>query len=77
MVDSKTDKYHCPPDMVIPFCQNQFGAFEEISIAAMDNETDESHGPRLRRLLGKAHDDLRKGVFFDYHLEVTVARKAG
>ena len=75
MLDSRTDRYRVPPDLAIPFCQNQFGAFEEISVNSMDNGSEDAPGPRLRRLIDKAHDDLRKGVVFDYRLEVTVARK--
>ena len=76
LLDAQTDKYRVPPEICVPWCQTQFGAFEEISRAGLDNSSPDSKGPRLRALVEKAQVELRSGVWMDFSLEVTVARKA-
>ena len=77
LLESKTDIYRVPPEISIPFCQTQLLAYEEISRVVMDNSTPDSKGPQFRALLAKAHGELKKGVWLDHNLEITVAKKAG
>ena len=76
LLESRTDKYRVPPEISIPFCQTQFGAYAEISRGAMDNSSPDSKGPQFRALLERAHTELISGVWLDHKLEVTVAKKA-
>ena len=76
LLDAQTSRYLVPPEIGVPFCHTQFGAYEEISRVSMDNASPDSKGPRLRALIEKAQVELRSGVWLDHTLEVTVARKA-
>lgn len=75
LLDPQTHRYRVPSEICVPFCQTQFGAYEEISRVSMDNSSPDSKGPRLRALIENAHVELRSGVWLDHNLEVTVARK--
>lgn len=75
LLDAQTNRYRVPFEISVPFCQTQFGAYEEISRVSMDNSSPDSKGPRLRALIEKAQVELRSGVWLDHKLEVTVARK--
>lgn len=76
LLDAQTSRYRVPSEIGIAFCQTQFGAYEEISRASMDNSSPDAKGPQLRALIEKAQVELRAGVWLDHILEVTVARKA-
>jgi hypothetical protein len=75
LLDAHTYKHGLPREIAIPFCQTQLQAYEEVSRVAFDNSSPDARGPRVRRLLEEAHDELNTGVWLEHSLEVTVARK--
>lgn len=76
LLEAKTTAYPIPKELAIPFCQTQMAVYTEISWVAMDNSSPDAKGPQFRELLERATAEMKKGVWLDNRIEVTVARKA-
>lgn len=76
MLESRTHHYPSSPHTGYFLAQVQLFVSEEYSWASLDNSGPEASGPRRRKLLQEAAEEVQEGVGMKFIMEVTTGRKA-